>query len=63
MSVQHLYSRPCWHFQVLLVFGYLPTFRSSRVLNIIGLVGTQYSTVYFTVSAIIKGYTPGALTR
>lgn len=60
------YNKRTWSLilgPVLLVFGYLPTFRSSRVLNIIGLVGTQYSTVYFTVSAIIKGYTPGALTR
>ena len=49
--------------QIIIIFGFLPSFRSSRVLNIIGLCGTQYSTLYFTISGIIRGYTPGALTK
>ena len=57
-----LLSRSCVA-QIIIVFGFLPSFRSSRILNVIGLCGTQYSTLYFTISAIIKGYTPGALTR
>ncbi|KAK9810983.1 hypothetical protein WJX73_003275 [Symbiochloris irregularis] len=60
------YNKRTWSLvlgPVILIFGYLPSFRSSRLLNVIGLAGTQYSTLYFTISAIIKGYTPGAFSR
>lgn len=48
---------------VILAFGLLPSFRSVRLLNIIALVGTNYSCLYFLVFAAKHGRVPGAITR
>ncbi len=48
---------------VILAFGLLPSFRSVRILNIIALVGTNYSCLFFLISAAKKGITHGIITR
>ena len=48
---------------VILVFGLLPSFRSVRLLNIIALVGTNYSCLYFFIYAVHHGRVHGAFTR
>lgn len=40
---------------ILSIFAFLPTARSNRLLNIIGLVGTNFSCLYFIVVAIQHG--------
>lgn len=47
----------------ILVFGLLPSFRSVRLLNLIALVGTNYSCLYFFVTAVSAGAKPGIITR
>ncbi|KAK9817815.1 hypothetical protein WJX72_002659 [[Myrmecia] bisecta] len=48
---------------VLCWAAFLPSMRSNRIMNIVGLVGTNYSVAYFFIVACIKGITPGAITR
>ncbi len=47
----------------ILVMGLLPSFRSVRIVNLIALVGTNYSCLYFFVWGVSKGITPGIFTR
>ena len=47
----------------ILIFGLLPSFRSVRLLNIMALVGTNYSCLYFFIMGCRKGITPGIITR
>ena len=47
----------------ILAFGLLPSFRSVRLLNIIALIGTNYSCLYFFIFAAKHGRVPGAITR
>lgn len=47
----------------ILVMGLLPSFRSVRIINIIALVGTNYSCLYFFIYGASKGIQPGIFTR
>ena len=47
----------------ILVIALLPGFRSVRIINIIALVGTNYSRLYMFIYACHKGITPGIFTR
>ncbi|KAK9813484.1 hypothetical protein WJX73_001640 [Symbiochloris irregularis] len=52
----------------ILIFGFLPRhvlafFRSVRVLNLLALVGTNYSCLYFFIYAVHKGGHRGIITR
>lgn len=43
---------------VLMVFAFVPTFRHFRILNIIALVGTTYTSIMILVMAHNNGYFP-----
>ncbi|CAL8463905.1 g3440 [Coccomyxa elongata] len=57
-AVNKTYNKRTWSFifgPIISMFAFLPTARSNRLLNIIGLAGTNYSCLYFFVNACSKG--------
>jgi hypothetical protein len=57
-AINKRYNKRTWTLilgPIISLFAFLPSARSNRVLNIIGLAGTNYSCLYFFVAAISKG--------
>lgn len=45
---------------ILCLFAFVPSFRHFRVLNVIALIGTSYTSMYILISTAIKGKSPTA---
>ncbi|KAK9918010.1 hypothetical protein WJX75_000512 [Coccomyxa subellipsoidea] len=57
-AINKKYNKRTWSFifgPVISLFAFLPTARSNRLLNVVGLAGTNYSCLYFFVQACSKG--------
>ncbi|KAK9795944.1 hypothetical protein WJX73_010704 [Symbiochloris irregularis] len=65
-TINPQYSKRDWTLILgapVLIFGLLASFRSVRLLNILALVGTNYSCLYFFVYSVHRGGHKGVVTR